>query len=179
MRLGFINTMAANLVACYWHAYKMRVSSSALHNNIPGICQFALKGLNDKDPQIQDASRTLLALLQEEGVDVQASAKEFHAPLETVAPAVKPVSSKTQSVAPKREITPAKAVSIASAQRSLIQDWAHFESVAVNVSGPLAARLIKSVMNEYPGMRPILLRTQFEEALGEEDAQTIFADFLK
>lgn len=178
MRLGFINTMASNLVACYWHAYKMRLSSSALYNNIPGICQFALKGIKDNDPQIQDASRTLIALLQEEGIDVQASAKEFHAPLEMATPAVKPVSSKTQDAAPKREVTPTRAVPIASAQRSLIQDWAHFESVAVNISGPLAVRLIKSVMNKYPGMKPILLRAQFEEALGEEDVQTIFADFL-
>ena len=156
MNVSYINTMAANLVACYWNASKVRLSAPAIRDNIPEIVKLANKGANDASPIIREAAQKLLVILKAEGIDVAA-----------------PVSSQPAAVsAPTAAPKPA-----APLDKTVSSEWISFERIAIDEAGPMGGRLVQRVREENPGLSPKALRGKLEAKLGGSMVGDIFAKY--
>lgn len=155
MNMGYINTMASNLVACYWIEYKLKITAASIRDSLPEICKLALKGVVDTNPKVNEAAKTLIDLLVKEGVVFQ---------------------DENLPAMPGAAALPA-AASQASAAVGVSPDWASIERLATEEAGPMASKITIKVRNESSGLSPRQAIAKFKATLGPDITKAIFSRY--
>ena len=162
--MSLINALAhvlANTVAVHHKTQLVDV-----RGNVPHICKLALDSAQDAAPMVQRSAQGLLKNLREQGVNVEQEAARVDASGRV---AQAPAATQPAAIGDS-------ALGAVKAPPSAV-DWKRFEDAAIEVIGPMGARMVRDARNKFPDATPREVKPHLQKFLDGEMIRQIYARY--